>query len=99
MDWGSLTGEFEGKVRFCLYQKCVKGGSGKGYLSPQVPRWGTWAGGGPFTGNFESKLMLGSGDGVSLSMGALRSEPGGVLFHWGYFSQVMTSSRDFSLPS
>jgi hypothetical protein len=37
---------------------------------------GDLGGGDFFTGNFERQVKEGSGDGVSLSVGALRGEPG-----------------------
>jgi hypothetical protein len=46
------------------------------------PIGGTWRGD-FFTGDFERQVKEGSGKGVSLSIEALRGEPGGRLLYWG----------------
>jgi len=62
-------------------EKYAKEGSGKGQLSPLGPRGRNFRGA-HFTGDFD-RQMEGSGNGASLSMGALRGEPGGGLIYWG----------------
>jgi hypothetical protein len=45
-------------------------------LSVGAPLGNLGRGGGPFTGNFERKLKEGSGNGASVSAGALLGKPG-----------------------
>jgi hypothetical protein len=68
-----------------------KEGSGDGHLSPQGPRWGNLEGG-FFTRDFERQVKEGSGDGASLSVGALRGEPGRVAPLLGTYKRYVKES-------
>jgi hypothetical protein len=66
VEGGTFTGDFERYVKKALVARIFLHGGHVG---------GTWRGN-FFTGDFERQVKEGSGDGASLSVGALRGEPG-----------------------
>jgi hypothetical protein len=55
---------------YCRPGRICRKGSGDGHLSIG-PRWGTWKGGGFYTGDFARVMKEGSRNKASLSEGAL----------------------------
>jgi len=70
MEGCSQTGDFEGKVRFCLYQGMCRRRPWKWVFLSVGTLLGNLGGGwgGPFTGNFERQLKEGSRNVASFSM-------------------------------
>jgi len=69
MEGGFFTGDFERKLKFCIYQGMCKRRLWKWASLHRGPLGNVE--GGSFTRDFERQMKEGSGNGVSMSMGAL----------------------------